>query len=425
MKKLILTLLAQILLFLFYTACAASDFTIENGVLTAYSGSGGRVVIPEGVTAIGEYAFSWQTKMTSVTIPNSVETIGERAFLHCTGLKSVELPGSVISFGTDVFGECGNLTSIFVDEQNAAYASYDGILYDREMESVIACPAGKTGSIVLPDGVVRVGAYAFNKCTALTGVALSDHVVTVGDSSFFGCTSLKEISLPSGLQVIGDNAFEDCRSLQRIKLPDSVVSLGKCAFYKCASLSEVRLSAGLVGIAERAFNNCPRLTHVTIPDGVQYIDALAFCDCTALSGIDIPDTVVYMEANAFDGCNGLTIYCNLYSYAECYAQDLAVPYAQLRLPIDAEVPHGVKVVEQNAFENCAFAAVLLPKEVETVADGAFAGCAKLRQVTVEGTRTLFVGDPFPNSTGLVIFCKADSEACIYAQAHSIRYITEE
>jgi len=61
-------------------SAAGSDFTIENGVLTKYNGSGGAVVIPAGVTSIGDYVFSWCSSLTSVTIPDSVTDIGDRAF---------------------------------------------------------------------------------------------------------------------------------------------------------------------------------------------------------------------------------------------------------------------------------------------------------------------------------------------------------
>lgn len=425
MRKLTIALILLAALLPSYTAFAESDFTIEDGVLTAYSGSGGSVVIPDEVTVIGEYAFSWQTKVTSVTIPDSVTAIGDRAFLHCTGLTSVRLPKSVAEFGLDVFGECSSLKSISVDEANTVFRAYDGILYDRNHTGVVECPAGKSGELSLPDGVTQVGSYAFYKCTALTGVTLPEGVANIGDSAFFGCTSLAKISLPYGLKVISDYAFEDCRNLQQVELPDSVVSIGKCAFYKCATLNEVQLSNGLVSIAERTFNNCPKLTHVTIPSGVKWIDSLAFCDCTTLAWIEIPDSVISIAGNAFTGCGGLTVYCNQGSYAESYAREAGIPCAPLRLPTDVELPKNTTIVDRNAFENCTFSAVLLHEAVEIVSDKAFAGCVNLRQIIVEGKDTVFTGDPFPNNHELTIFCKADSAARQYARSHSIRCVIED
>ena len=91
---------------------ADSDFTIENGVLTKYNGPGGDVVIPDGVTSIGSYAFNNCTGMTSVTIPNSVTEIGDDAFWGCTSLTSVVIPNSVTSIGSDAFIGCTNLARV-------------------------------------------------------------------------------------------------------------------------------------------------------------------------------------------------------------------------------------------------------------------------------------------------------------------------
>ena len=94
----------------------ASDFVIENGVLEKYVGPGGDVVIPEGVTCIGEYAFFNCCNMTNITIPDSVARIGEFAFAQCAGLKNITIPGTVLKIGRGAFTGCGNLEKATLSE---------------------------------------------------------------------------------------------------------------------------------------------------------------------------------------------------------------------------------------------------------------------------------------------------------------------
>ncbi len=92
------------------------DFMIQNGVLTQYNGSGGKVIIPEGVTEIGERVFSNRTDLTGIVIPEGVTQIGNGAFCNCKGLTSVDMPESVTKIGDSAFRHCVNLTDINVPE---------------------------------------------------------------------------------------------------------------------------------------------------------------------------------------------------------------------------------------------------------------------------------------------------------------------
>ena len=111
------------------------EFTVAGGqaTLTGYLGSGGSVVIPgllggQSMTSIGDYAFRYQTRLTSVTIPDSVTEIGRGAFYGCTGL-----------------------TSIDVDALNPAYNSEEGVLFDLARSVLLVYPAGRAGAYTIPD----------------------------------------------------------------------------------------------------------------------------------------------------------------------------------------------------------------------------------------------------------------------------------
>ena len=91
-------------------------FHMDNSTLVKYEGDDTDVVIPDGVTSIGDRAFSECTRLTSVIIPEGVTNIGEYAFSKCAGLKSITIPESVTSIDAWAFSECTGLTSITIPE---------------------------------------------------------------------------------------------------------------------------------------------------------------------------------------------------------------------------------------------------------------------------------------------------------------------
>ena len=121
-------------------------FEIENGVLIKYNE---------------------EQEITSITIPDSVTDIGEYSFYQCSGLTSVTIPESVVSIRESAFFGCSGITNITVNENNKSYSSENGILYNKDKTMLITCPAGKTGSIKIPDSVKNIGWRAFIFCAGL------------------------------------------------------------------------------------------------------------------------------------------------------------------------------------------------------------------------------------------------------------------
>ena len=196
-----------------------TSLNIPNNVISidasAFDGCGNliSVTIGDGVTSIGTKAFAYCTSLTSVTIgnsvtciednafqccyslpsmsiPNNVTSIGGSAFQYCYGLTSVEIPNSVISIGEAPFQECLNLTSITVAADNPNYISEEGVLFDKDKDTLIQYPLGNTRkSYIIPNTITRIG-----------------------DFVFFGCNSLTSVTIPNGVTSIGRHAFS-CRNL--------------------------------------------------------------------------------------------------------------------------------------------------------------------------------------------------------------------
>ena len=185
--------------------------------------------IPQGITAIGNSAFSCCKSLTSITIPDSVTSIGDETFSSCVSLTSVTIPDSVTSIGDSAFSSCVSLTSV-----------------------------------TIPDSVTSIGNIAFSFCTSLTSITIPDSVTSIGDGAFYACYSLTSITIPDSVTSIGDWAFSSCTSLTSITIPDSVTFIGDSAFDFCESLTSVSIPDSVTFIGDNAFSGCPNLT-LTVP----------------------------------------------------------------------------------------------------------------------------------------------------------------
>ena len=247
-----------------------NDFVIENGVLKEYQGQGGDVVIPEGVTSIGDGAFWGCRSLTSVVIPEGVTSIGASAFSYCSSLTSVVIPEGVTSIGVRALYDCSSLTSV-----------------------------------VIPEGVTSIGRQAFYYCQSLTSVVIPEGVTYIGDSAFSGCSSLASVVIPEGVTSIGASAFSDCSSLASVVIPEGVTSIGASAFWGCSSLASIVIPEGVTSIGKRAFWGCKDLASVVIPEGVTSIGERAFAGCSSLTSVVIPRSVTGIGKDAFGECPSL------------------------------------------------------------------------------------------------------------------------
>lgn len=221
---------------------ATSDFVIENGVLTQYTGKGGKVTIPNEVNVIGNSAFSGCAGLVHITIPNSVISIDDFAFAECNSLTEVYISGEVDRIGNEAFSGCTSLAKVTISEGvgEIGNCAFNG------------CTGLKT--LQIPASVDTIGESAFGECSGLTNATLLGQISKLERFTFAGCSKLEKISLPDTVESIGDYAFSSCSKLAEVNL-SKVTSIGNCAFYDCSSLTSIVIPASVTQIGENAFED--------------------------------------------------------------------------------------------------------------------------------------------------------------------------
>ncbi|MBP5583918.1 MAG: leucine-rich repeat domain-containing protein, partial [Bacteroidales bacterium] len=168
----------------------------------------------------------------------------------------------------------------------------------------------KITSLIIQEGVQKIGNSAFSGCSKLQSVALPNSLTDMEDCAFTHCKKLTDITFSNNLTIIPSEAFRECDALQSIVIPGSVKTIDSYAFYICPNLTSVTLCEGVTKIKQEAFGHCYTLSSITIPESVTYIGKSAFTS-TALASISIPASVTELADETFYYCYNLTqIYFN-------------------------------------------------------------------------------------------------------------------
>ena len=434
-------------------AAGESDFTIQDGVLIKYNGSGGDVTIPDGVTGIGYGAFADCKSVTSVTIPASVTGyVSTDDFEGCTNLKSiivdpenteyssedgvlydknktklvicpavketVTVPASVTYIYNDAFDGCTNLKSIVIDPGNTEYSSEDGVVYDKDKTTLMICPLAKE-TVTIPASVTSVEYDAFDGCMKLKSISvdpqntkfssegsiLYNKAKTFIEKCPFG---IENVTLANSVEYIGQNEFYRDTVLKSITLPNSVTSIGYNAFTFCSSLAKITIPDSVTFIGGSAFEDCTSLKSVSIPSSVTEIGGDAFRNCSSLREITIPNSVISIGGDAFFGCDYLeTVYfTGTQQQWDELNEDIGIG-SDVTVIVDSNAVDSDFVISEGRFIRYKGSeqSVTVPDSVTAINNYAFSGCTTLSSVAIpESVQTIgdWVFEECENLTSVTI-----------------------
>lgn len=264
------------------------------------------IYLPFNTKKIEAQAFFFSEKLENISIPDDCRSIGWESFSACS-LISVNIPRNVSFIDKLAFNRCYKLVSINVDSENRWYASIDGMLCDKKQETLIYYPAAGKKIINIPNTVKEINEYAFSICfTSIDGVLYDKSV-----SELIACPRLKdEITILDGIQTISPFAFYSCQNLRVINMPNSITMLGEAGFWGCNSLTDINFSDNITFIDDNAFWECTSLTSMLLPKSIAGIGDNAFTGCTNLTKIYINrEEPPFIEKRTFYRTNGeLVIY---------------------------------------------------------------------------------------------------------------------
>ena len=315
------------------------DYAQGNEPWHIYKDQYTKVIVEEGCTRIGNWAFGFSENLKEVVLPKSVTAIGDHAFAYCGKLVECPLPKNLEAIENWAFYDCRNLTGM-----------------------------------TFPKTMTHIGEWAFNNCKSLTSVNIPGSVTSLPYGAFNGCSKLTNLTISEGVETIGGAVFRETGVIT-VTFPDSMITIGESSFKNCDSLEVVTMLGGKV-VGDSAFEGCEKLRKVTLAPNTERLDMYAFAYCNSLVSLRLPASlttvahgalywhktsgypslaqVVVMnpecDINYYSGM-GQPGVCTIYGYEDSTAQDYAISrgYNFDLIGNEAPEPSIFSDVPNNAF----------------------------------------------------------------------------
>lgn len=345
----------------FYGCSALQNVTFKGSKIllgkNCFASSGLKNIEIPAKATLSDGTFRDCKSLSWIEIPNYVSKIPDNCFSGCTGLSSIYLPASVNEIGNNAFQGSG-LSYTEDSKGNAQQIDVNGT---------------NVKSVIIPEGVKKIGSFAFGNCKAIKAISIPKSIESLGMGSFQNSGIVKAVMQnDSKYESLGDSTFQGT-NLTNVVIPNNVKILGSSAFEDCLSLNSVTLQEGLTKIEGAVFKNCSLLKELTIPSTVEQIGY-----------------------RYLDGCNDMTIAFNSLPYIkynyhgvdckDAYSYDGIIKKAIVTDKV-TEIPEryfenatslnelvlseGLTGISENALANTGLTTVELPSTVTTIGKGAF------------------------------------------------------
>ncbi len=296
------------------------------------------VIIPEGVTEIGDWAFASYDSLEKVTLPSTLKIIGDYAFERCMSIEEIDIPDGVEKIGRNAFDAAYNLKRIKLPKELSKINV--STFYECSLKSITipenVCEIDYTAFCENEDlkEIIFLGEYplinseAFLNCDKICKIVYNNKIYGCfkdleddigpkkkyydekycypddGELDYF-YSGIKEVLFPPGETYIHFQALRGLVNLRKITLPNTLIKIHEEAFMGCLSLEEIILPEGLKSIEFNAFNYCTSLKKVSIPNTVTRLDAFSFESCHSLEEINLPNSIDEFNLSVIRYCNNI------------------------------------------------------------------------------------------------------------------------
>ncbi len=400
------------------------DLTSSN--IKSYTGSDGTysgTVTAYAANEIPAYAFydpllfTYKSTLTSLKLPSTATKIGTSAFYYSWNLAgTINIPASLTSIADYAFYGCSAIATFTVANSNTRYSALNGVLFNKNQDSLFVCPPAKSGSYTIPTTVKHIGASAFDNCKNLTSILIPNTITSIGSYAFSYCTGITgTLTLPTTLKKLGDGAFYGCSNLTSVTIPATLTDIGYYCFLESNAVTSFNVNASnpdytsvsgmLMSKNQDTIFSCPpaKTGAITIPTTVKLIGSHAFYNCTKITGtITIPQYVDYIGYYAFYNCSLITSFAvntlNTYFSAE---NGVLLSKSKDRLlvcPVSKtgvyQMPVTIKTIDPAAFAFCAgiTGSLQIPSFVNSIGDYAFYNTKLLSAIDVDGANQRYSSD---------------------------------
>lgn len=409
-----------------FAETAVKSVVLPNGVSTLGNYAFNKCVslatvsLGNSLTAIGDYAFSDCKKLESVTFGSALETIGERAFASAK-ISSLVLPAAVRTIGDWAFYN-NPLTAITFNDglQSIGSRAFYGVSVQTlnipnsvtELDSYAFSGCKSLETVTIGTGVTKISDYTFNTCSALTQISCPS-VTEIGASAFKGCSSLTDIPLNDKITSLGNYVFSGCSAIESLVIPNSVTSIGSYAFEKCTKLTSATLGTGISSIPDYMFSSCSALTSVVLPENITGIGNSAFYNCKGLKSLPVTESITSIGTNAFYGCTSLTS-VNLSDKVTSLGASAFYGCSSLT---EAVLGTGITTLGSSLFRNDAkLKKVVVNGKIASVSTYTFNGCSSLERIYINNTP--------PTGASSNTFTKVPTTCRIYVPAQTCQFYAQ-
>lgn len=367
-----------------------------------------KIILPQSITAIGDFAFYYCRNLLKIDLPKSLISIGNMSFSECSNISDIMIiPSSVKNIGTSAFSNCSKLTGLVLPDS----------LTRIESACFFEC-YGMEGNLIIPVKVTIIGSSAFYGCTGFSGVSIPQNVQLIESSAFLDFSGEINVSqqnsyysgsdgvlfnkdkttliqcpvsktgtytIPQTVENIGNSAFSGCINLNEILIPGSVKVINNYAFSGCSGLNSLQLPSSLTTINQSAFQGCSNIKgNIIISSFVNIIGNSAFNGCNNINSITIPKSVSSIGSLAFSNFGGLFFvdetnpnYSSLDGVLYNKNKTILIQSPNT-MKGTFKVPQNVTAIGNYAFAGCnELTEISLPKSLKTIGNNAFAGLKRL------------------------------------------------